>query len=203
MRFRFVLVCLVASFLTQPAWAQSRGRNSRAGNSQSAAAAAGARMGAQLNATRNRLRAEEKARINSPEYKAKKLAAAQRSAEHKADTKAEHDRFEASKLAHPPRLTPEQLDPETGEISWPKLLRGDSYAEHRLALDALFSRRAKAKAPLDGFAAHLKRHTDALQAALKQEIGSAKANDYAAARRFLDSLAEEAQHPSREEPPDE
>lgn len=37
----------------------------------------------------------------------------------------------------------------------------------------------------------------------KQEIGSANPNNYAAARQFLDSLAEEAQHPSREEPPDE
>lgn len=165
------------------------------------AAAQGAQMGAALNAQRNQMRAAENAKIHSPEYKAKKLEHAQRAAAHKAEDKAEHERFEASKYAHAPRLTAEQLDHETGEVSWPKMLRGSSYEEHRVALEKLFAKRAKSKTPVEGFAVQVKRHVEGMQASLKQDMSTAKANDYAASRRFLDSVTEEAQHPAREESP--
>lgn len=52
--------------------------------------------------------------------------------------------FRLAKEATPKALSPAELDPVTGAISWPQLLNQDDFASARQTIDQLFAQRAKA-----------------------------------------------------------
>src|SRR5262249_29889211 len=70
---------------------------------------------------------------------------------HSADTVAA-----SAKSAAPRPLGSSALDPVTGQITWPELLRGDEFAAQRTELEKLFELRAKTG---QGEATTLKIHT--------------------------------------------
>jgi hypothetical protein len=88
----------------------------------------------------------------------------------------------------PQQLSPDALDPVTGQITWPEVLQDDKYAAERKELEQLVELRAKTTQTA-GNAAAIRAAVDKLTALLRKDVQTIPANDYMAARKFLDSLA--------------
>ena len=99
------------------------------------------------------------------------------------------DLIRFSKTALPDRPSPSQLD-ANGSIQWPEILLRDDYAEARSQIDYVFAQRnlqpTDAGSDLGQTArtglAQMRRH-------LRAQMQELSPPEYAAARRFLDSLA--------------
>lgn len=96
----------------------------------------------------------------------------------------------------PKRLGSAELDPLTGNVNWPVLLREKVYAPLCTQIDKLFVQRASAGAGSPDVYAGLQKSTGALLDLLDKNIDRYKVNDYTAARKFIESLAYEAQFPT-------
>jgi len=97
----------------------------------------------------------------------------------------------------PKRLNSTQLDPISGAIAWPLLLRGDKYADLRQKIEAFYRERIDkhgAVTPDDYLA--FQADTQQMMELLKENIGSVPPNDYIASKQFLESLSHEAQLPT-------
>ena len=102
-----------------------------------------------------------------------------------------------AKMAAPPRLGSTQLDPVTGHIEYPLVLRDDIFAPNRQELDTLFAKRAASGGSVQY--EEVREMQDAVGKfidVLKQNVGNYAAGDYGRARTFLDSLAREARMPA-------
>lgn len=84
----------------------------------------------------------------------------------------------------PDPLTATQLDPLTGTVSWPAPLRTKEYEPLRKRIDRLFQDRAT------GYLVYgeIQQAIQELADQLKADIMKFPANDYVAAKKFLDSL---------------
>jgi hypothetical protein len=105
-----------------------------------------------------------------------------------------------TRIAHesaPKRLTASLLDPVTGAIGWPALLRTDEFAGERESLDQLFAQRASTHGAIgkNGYA-KIRAITDKALEKLKVHIRDVSLNEYHAARNFLTSLRYEADFPA-------
>ena len=85
----------------------------------------------------------------------------------------------------PDSLTSTQLDPLTGMIGWPAPLRSPGYEPFRSRIERLFQDRASGYVAFSDIQQALQDFQDAL----RRDISRMPANDFVAARRFLDSLA--------------
>lgn len=95
----------------------------------------------------------------------------------------------------PRRLRADELNPETGEITWPIVLRGEIYRDDREQLDEYFGTKARHPAGLD--AENYQRAVDLtgdLLDKLRGHIRQMFSGDYLLARNFLKSLALEARY---------
>lgn len=102
-----------------------------------------------------------------------------------------------AKMAAPPRLGSTQLDPVTGHIEYPSVLRDDVFTPYREELDKLFANRAATGGSIQY--SELRQIQDAVSQfieVLKQHVGDYAAGDYGRARTFLDSLAHESRLPA-------
>ena len=102
-----------------------------------------------------------------------------------------------AKMAAPPRLGSTQLDPVTGHIEYPPVLRDDIFAPNRQELDGLFAKRAASGGSVQY--EEIRQMQDAVSKfidVLRQNVGNYAAGDYGRARTFLDSLAREARMPA-------
>lgn len=101
----------------------------------------------------------------------------------------------AQRETNVPRLTPAELDPVTGELSWPPLLRESHFDEYRKALDKMFSQREIALGAI-GLAGYteIQETIDAMVAVLKEHIREYPPALYTEARNFLTRLENEAKH---------
>lgn len=102
-----------------------------------------------------------------------------------------------AQAGRPDRLSPSELDPISGEIYWPILLRADAFASERAALQQAFANRAERGAISTEEFAVIDATTEKLKQELREEIGGLPPNQYLAAKRFLESLAFEAGQPVR------
>jgi hypothetical protein len=100
-----------------------------------------------------------------------------------------------AEAARPGRLTSNQLDELSGEIAWPLLLQSEAFDHHRAELEELFSRRAENGRISGEDFLQLKQVTEALNSDLKDRVHHLPLNEYATAKRFLKSVAYEAQLP--------
>lgn len=107
---------------------------------------------------------------------------------------------ELAQMAHdaaPTRLKPTQLDPLSGSINWPTFLRGPEYAEWRDQLDKVYERRAQSLGAVSAQnyldAAKL---VDGMQSELKTHVKEYPPQEYAAAKKFLQSLQNELRFPT-------
>jgi hypothetical protein len=102
-----------------------------------------------------------------------------------------------AKASAPPRLTSTQLDPVTGHIEYPIVLRDSIYKPYRDDLDRLFADRAAS-----GGSIQYEQYRDIRQTVskfievLKEHVDDYAAGDYGRARTFLDSIANEARLPA-------
>jgi hypothetical protein len=102
-----------------------------------------------------------------------------------------------AKMALPPRLGSTQLDPVTGHIEYPIVLRDAIFKPYRDRLDRLFADRASS-----GGSIQYDQYRDIQQTvskfieALKEHVDDYAAGDYGRARTFLDSIANESRLPS-------
>lgn len=89
----------------------------------------------------------------------------------------------------PDRLSPSELDPLTGQLGWPTILRDDQYAQYRTALETLYGQRSAAGGHLNTTQrAEVKRQTAYMKDALKKNINSYSPNEYLQAKQFIQGL---------------
>jgi hypothetical protein len=94
----------------------------------------------------------------------------------------------------PTRLSSYQLRTQEGAIRWPSLLMHGDYAEARSRIDYSFARRTTADSGAGSQnCVELQSRIDTLRESLRNNLKRYKPVDYLAARKFLDSLAYEAQ----------
>lgn len=93
----------------------------------------------------------------------------------------------------PKRLSAQELDPLSGEIAWPIVLREEDYASFRETAEAYFKKRAADPAAFTyGDFNRFQEAATECQAELKSHIRDYKANDFIQAKKFIESLAYEA-----------
>jgi hypothetical protein len=94
-----------------------------------------------------------------------------------------------SQARMPDRLSVSDLDPLTGDIGWPTVLRDDQYGQYRQALETLYAQRAAAGGYLnEEQRAQVKQLTAGMQAELKANIRQYSANNYLQAKKFIEGL---------------
>jgi hypothetical protein len=97
-----------------------------------------------------------------------------------------------ARIGKPKRLNDGDLNPLTGRVSWPLLLRGNQFAEQRAAIEQILARRAVdgSLGPEDYL--KLSRIAAAMENRLKGEIREFPADEYLFSKRFLERVAYEA-----------
>jgi hypothetical protein len=132
--------------------------------------------------------------IRVQKYLEKKANGQQSRDAYHARKRAARDRYLALKREKQQAAAiPERFrNPMTGEIEWPETLQGSEFSKLRQELEQLFEQRAKT-----GQTAALKNQikytTENLTERLQGNIRELTANDYMAARRFVNTLEREAQ----------
>ncbi len=101
----------------------------------------------------------------------------------------------AAKDGLPALLGADALDPVTGRITWPDVLKGPDFAAQRTKLDELFEHRASASSGAMNID-KIHAATMEMNAKLRNRIEELPAKHYIAARKFLDSLDWTAQQPA-------
>jgi hypothetical protein len=96
----------------------------------------------------------------------------------------------------PARLNSVQLNPVTGELDWPGLLLDERYNQERAALDALFAKRHDTTRLSTAEVQQVREASDAMMSKLKETVRTAPPDEYLKARRFLESLPQEARFPA-------
>jgi len=103
--------------------------------------------------------------------------------------------FRYGQEGRPLRPTDDQLDPVTGQISWPLVLNAPQYEPFTQRLDSMFAARAQMQDHLNYEQIQkLTETTDALLAELKNNIRDMPSNTYLDAKNFIEALAYEAKH---------
>ena len=118
-----------------------------------------------------------------------KRAALTNDAKELENARAARAREEEFQAAHRPQpLSSDQLNPMTGAIQWPEILRADAFAETRKSLDALFEKRAKYGSSSD-LTGQIRTKTGELKEALRHQIKEIPLAQYSESRKFLERLA--------------
>jgi hypothetical protein len=104
-------------------------------------------------------------------------------------------RYSQSRM--PDRLSPSELDPLTGQIGWPPVLRDDQYKQYRDALETLYDQRSAAGGYLNtSQRAEVKRLTSYMKDDLKQNINAYSSTEYLQAKKFIEGLDYELYAPT-------
>ena len=99
-------------------------------------------------------------------------------------------------LGLPPRPTPLELDPATGDITWPRLLTESIYHDLTSRIQEHFHRRLAAGGSLDfATAEDCLGSFDQLAARLREQAGRRPAGQHGAAKNFLEGLWREYELP--------
>jgi hypothetical protein len=98
--------------------------------------------------------------------------------------------FRIAQEQAPNRLTSSDLDPLTGDITWPIVLEDPTFAPYRETLSRLFAERASSGGAVTvSEMMEIRRTADAALAELRANIRNFPTNDYLRARRFLENLS--------------
>jgi hypothetical protein len=102
--------------------------------------------------------------------------------------------FRLAKLKAPDRLSPSEMDPISGEVNWPMVLRDEMFAPTRIKLDKMFAYWAEHgnQLSIDQYA-EMQRSLEQLSAMLVTVVESTPPKPYAEARNFLESIGYELQ----------
>ncbi len=88
----------------------------------------------------------------------------------------------------PARLSPSELDPLTGTISWPTVLREDDYKAYRDQLEMLYQERAASGSLTGSKRGEVQQVIGGLQADLKKNLPNYAPQDYVQAKKFIEGL---------------
>lgn len=99
--------------------------------------------------------------------------------------------------ARPAALSASELDSATGAISWPTLLEREEFEPYRSDLEELFARRANGDKVAADDLQDANVVAKGMLAELKSHVKETPSYEYTAVRRFVESLAYEAQQPMR------
>ena len=98
----------------------------------------------------------------------------------------------AQRMAPSP-LAAQQYEPTTGKLGWPEVLMTKEFEADRNAIDAAFrSRDASDGGRGSQFAAHIATHAERMRQTLRGNIDTLRPMDYMAGKKFIDSVAHEA-----------
>ena len=102
--------------------------------------------------------------------------------------------FRISKNKLPERMTPSELDPVTGKIEWPSILRQSLFDQQRQQVDQLFAYRASHQTDLSpGFFPEARSAVSKLRAELTKNVRSFPPQQFGNATTFLRRLTYELQ----------
>jgi len=121
-------------------------------------------------------------------YLQRKRAYQAYAAEERERSRQKYQNYMANRESEAPQpLTTSQVDFATGAVNWPTALQAPEYSEYRQRIEQLLQLEARTggSASTEGELQQVARN---MQTALKQNIRGIPANDYIAARNFLDSL---------------
>jgi hypothetical protein len=107
------------------------------------------------------------------------------------------DSWRYAQMYVPKRPTPTQLDPVSGKIYWPLMLRDARYDGYRKKIDQLFLQREAAHGGI-GYETYtqIEQITNGLLDELKKNIDLYNNGDYVKLKSFVESLAYEAKFPA-------
>jgi hypothetical protein len=102
--------------------------------------------------------------------------------------------FRLAKIKAPDRLSPSELDPVSGQVNWPALLRDATFTPLRSDLNGMLSYWAENdnRLTIDQYS-KMQNTIEALTETLKTVVDQAPPHTYVAARKFLDSMSYELQ----------
>jgi transcription initiation factor TFIIIB Brf1 subunit/transcription initiation factor TFIIB len=86
------------------------------------------------------------------------------------------------------------VDPQTGKIAWPPMLRDDGFRESREAVESALARCSAGAGGVER--EKLAQAARSLLEQLKSHVEAATPSEYVAARQFLKTLALEAKSPA-------
>jgi hypothetical protein len=93
-----------------------------------------------------------------------------------------------AKQRAPSRLSPSELDPLTGVITWPAILREDTYKPARDALEELYTQRASMGSLTGSQRGEVQQAINALQTDMKKNLPNYVPQDYVQAKKFIEGL---------------
>jgi len=102
------------------------------------------------------------------------------------------DLIRYSDARKPDRLSPSELDPLSGRITWPVVLKDDRFQEDRQQLEKIFAERAVVGVLSMAQLTQIDSLTKHMLAVLKENINAYPPQLYTQAKSFLQSLAYEA-----------
>jgi len=102
------------------------------------------------------------------------------------------DAIRYANIRKPNRLSPSELDPLSGDITWPAALQQEQYRESRDELDKIYAERSEAGYLSADQLARVDSLTKSLLAQLKDNLRSYPPQLYTQAKSFLQSLAYES-----------
>ena len=94
-----------------------------------------------------------------------------------------------AKAGLPKPLSPSELDPLSGAVNWPALLKEAPYASDRKTVDYLFTLRAQSGQLTFEQQTQLTQAMQNLEDTLKQNINSYSPQVYVSAKKFVQQLA--------------
>ena len=103
---------------------------------------------------------------------------------------------ELARKAAPDRLGPNQYDRASGRLTWPPALAAGEFAAERTAIEMALATRTPGDAgPGTDLHRQVQQATERMQANLQPQIATLSPMEFVAAKKFLSSLAFEAQQP--------
>lgn len=103
--------------------------------------------------------------------------------------------YRMAQIGLPKTLSANQLDPVTGDIAWPLVLRDEPFESYRQTAQKFFHE-SVANQQSFSYASYdqLREASDECLAALKSRLKSYRPSDYIQAKKFVESLTYAAQH---------
>ncbi len=115
-----------------------------------------------------------------------------------AEKKKQHEKdalFQYGSEGRPTRLTSSELDPVTGQITWPIALEAPAFAQFTKPIDEAFVKRAETKSRLSYQTyQQVNRDCDGIEKELRVQMNEMGTNDYATARGFVRRLKREVRY---------
>ena len=115
-----------------------------------------------------------------------------------ADRKKQHEKdalFQYGSEGRPTRLTSSELDPVTGQVTWPIALEAPAFSQYTKPIDEAFITRAETKSRFNYKTyQQVNKNCDGIEDELRSQMKEIGTNDYATARGFVKRLKREVRN---------